>query len=57
MKDLKPIRTHVLDRYREAKRAQKTRESFRRLLTDDRNLKRVKWIEKVPTRKYHIVLA
>ena len=51
MKDLKPIRKHVLDRYREAKRgAQKTRESFRRLLTDDRNLQRGKWIEKFPTR-------
>ena len=48
MKDLKPIRTHVLNRYRKRRGTQKARESFRRLLC--RNLKREKWIEKVPTR-------
>jgi len=52
MKDLKPIRKHVLDRYRKAKRgAHGTRESFRRLLTDDRNLQREVWITKFPTRR------
>jgi superfamily II DNA or RNA helicase len=55
MKDLEPIRKHVLEGYRANKPgAQKARPSFRSLLTDDRNLRRMQLTEKYPSKKHTI---
>ena len=55
MKHLEPIRKHVLKSYRANKPgAQKVRPSFRNLLTDDRNLRRMQLTEKYPSKKHTI---